>query len=144
MRRLSDFLYERNISIPVLYSGNSDIKEEVRDIFKAKNLEITVVDNVYPEIDRLNAEPARKVIHNLFEKHIIHAPGMSEIRKFITGGIIPTPGAVMLSAKLLSEKTGSLVVFDVGGATTDIHSVTDGSGKYESSLLSPEPDAKEQ
>ena len=139
---LSDFLYERNMNIPVLYAGNSDIKDEISDIFKEKKLDITAVDNVYPEIDCLNAEPARKVIHNLFEKHIIHAPGMKEIGSFITGSIIPTPGAVMLSAKLLAERKGSLVVFDVGGATTDIHSVTDGSGLYESSLLSPEPEAK--
>ena len=37
---------------------------------------------------------------------------------------------------------GNILVFDVGGATTDIHSVTDGSGLYSSEAVYPEPDAK--
>ncbi len=139
---ISCFLKERNLVIPVLYAGNSDIREDVADIFRSENQDITAVENVYPQIDRLVADPARKVIHDLFEKHIIHAPGMSEIRRFITGDILPTPGAVMLCAKLFAEKRGSVVVFDVGGATTDVHSVTDGSGKYEAEISTPEPDAK--
>ncbi len=140
--KIASLLEERKFNIPVLYAGNSDIAEDVEEIFRNRNIDITSVDNVYPEIDMLVVEPARKVIHDLFEKHIVHAPGMSEIRRFIDGDIIPTPGAVMLSARILSEQLGSILVFDVGGATTDVHSVTDGTGRYESSMISPEVDAK--
>jgi len=78
----------------------------------------------------------------VFEKHIIHAPGMERVRTMVNGSIIPTPGAVMECARLLYEQVGDLVVLDVGGATTDIHSVTEGSEEIASIQLSPEPMAK--
>ena len=68
--------------------------------------------------------------------------GMEKIRSLVDGPIIPTPGAVMEASRLLKEKIGDLITFDVGGATTDIHSVTDGSEEISRILLSPEPDAK--
>ena len=140
--KISYFLKKNSMAIPVMYAGNSDIQDEVKDIFLSRNLDITIVDNVYPEIDLLAVEPARKVIQDLFELNIIHAPGMKSIRNFIDGDILPTPGAVMLAAKITAEKMGNILVFDVGGATTDIHSVTDGSGLYSSEAVYPEPDAK--
>ena len=67
---------------------------------------------------------------------------MSTVRDMVNGPIIPTPGAVMEAAKLLKESLGDLVVFDVGGATTDVHSVTEGSEEISLMLISPEPAAK--
>lgn len=48
----------------------------------------------------------------------------------------------MEAAKVLKEEIGDLIVFDVGGATTDLHSVTEGSSEINSILISPEPVAK--
>jgi uncharacterized protein (TIGR01319 family) len=48
----------------------------------------------------------------------------------------------MESAKLLYGEIGDLMVMDVGGATTDIHSVTEGSEEISRMLLAPEPLAK--
>ncbi len=74
----------------------SKIKEEVkRSIQKQKKSELYIVENVYPKIDELNIEPTRKIIQDVFEKHIIHGPGMEKVRDMITGSIMPTPGAVM-------------------------------------------------
>jgi uncharacterized protein (TIGR01319 family) len=56
--------------------------------------------------------------------------------------IIPTPGAVMECAKLLNEHIGELVVIDVGGATTDIHSVCEASDEVANIQIAPEPIAK--
>ena len=86
--------------------------------------------------------PARRIIQKVFEEHIVHAPGMQKIRSLVDGPIIPTPGAVMEASRLLKEKIGDLITFDVGGATTDVHSVTDGSEEISRIQLSPEPDAK--
>jgi hypothetical protein len=44
----------------------------VRKLFEDAPAELYVVDNVYPRLDDLNIEPARRVIHDVFEKHIIH------------------------------------------------------------------------
>jgi uncharacterized protein (TIGR01319 family) len=48
----------------------------------------------------------------------------------------------MEAARLLQETMGDLVLIDVGGATTDVHSVTEGSEEIQRLLLSPEPFAK--
>ncbi len=45
----------------------------------------------------------------------------------------------MVAAKLLQEVVGDLLVIDVGGATTDVHSVTPGSEEINRLLLHPEP-----
>lgn len=129
-------------SIPVIYGGNKAIQEEIKDIFADTPMKLVVVENVYPEIDQFNIEPTRKVIQRVFEEHIIHAPGMNKIDEWVTGPIMPTPGAVMNAAKLLKEEIKDLIVFDVGGATTDLHSVTEGSEEISQILTSPEPVAK--
>lgn len=133
-----------HLNIPVIYCGNIDIQDEVKEIFNENNQNeyLYLVDNVYPQIDVLNVEPTRKVIHDVFEEHIINAPGMIDVKEIIDNNIIPTPGAVMEAAKLLKENIGELIVLDVGGATTDIHSVTSGSEAVNKILISPEPEAK--
>ncbi len=128
--------------VPFIYAGNIENQEEIRLIAKEKNIKVHIVENVYPQVDVLNIEPTRKVIQEVFEEHIVHAEGMSKIRDLVKSKIMPTPGAVMECAKLLNEAIGDLIVFDVGGATTDIHSVTAGSQEFNDILLSPEPFAK--
>ncbi len=133
-----------SFDVPVIYGGNIENHEEVKLIFEeaGKSHLLRIVDNVYPKIDVLNVEPARDVIQDVFEEHIIHAPGMTSVRDMVNGPIIPTPGAVMEAAKLLKAEIGDLIVFDVGGATTDLHSVTEGSDEINDILMSPEPVAK--
>lgn len=138
----SELIAEMGLNVPVIYAGNIENQEDVIEIFKDKNLELYVVDNVYPKIDELNIEPTRKVIQNVFEKHIIHAPGMEKLREMVTGNIMPTPGAVMQASQLLYDNLGDLVTIDVGGATTDVHSVTVDSEEISRILLHPEPLAK--
>ena len=60
----------------------------------------------------------------------------------VTGPILPTPAAVLAAAQLLQTDIGDLLVIDVGGATTDVHSVTPGADEIARFLLQPEPLAK--
>ncbi len=135
-------LAESGIRAPVIYAGNVQNQRAVEDIFQKAGIPCSVTENVYPKLDRLNIEPARKIIHRVFEEHIIKAPGMEHIRDMVTGSIIPTPGAVMEAAQLLYEDIGDLVMLDIGGATTDVHSVSDGSAEIAGLLVNPEPFAK--
>lgn len=137
-----EMLAALNPDIPIIYAGNIENHDEVKEIAEEYGVRLYIVENVYPKIDTLNVEPTRKVIQDVFEEHIIHAPGMTKVRDMVNGPIIPTPGAVMEAAKLLKESIGDLVVFDVGGATTDVHSVTEGSEEINRILISPEPVAK--
>ena len=138
----SELIVTLGLSIPVIYAGNIENIEDVKDIFKDTKHELYIVENVYPNIDELNIEPTRKVIQSVFERHIIHAPGMEKIRELVTGNIMPTPGAVMQASQLLYDEIGDLITVDVGGATTDVHSVTEDSEEIARITLSPEPKAK--
>ena len=140
----SEMIAASNLDIPVIYAGNSAVQDDVKLIFEAysKEKNLHIVPNVYPKIDILNIEPTREVIQNVFEKHIIEAKGMEKIREMVNGTIIPTPGAVMKASKILKDEIGDLVTIDVGGATTDIHSVTEGTEKVQKVLVEPEPVAK--
>ncbi|MDA3941748.1 MAG: GlmL-related ornithine degradation protein [Spirochaetia bacterium] len=131
-----------SLKIPVIYAGNIENQIEITNIFANYEGKLIVVDNVYPRIDDLQIAPARKIIQAVFENHIIHAPGMEHIRYMVDGPIVPTPGGVMLAAEILKEEIGDLLVIDIGGATTDIHSVTSGSEEINRILISPEPYAK--
>ncbi|WP_291259103.1 GlmL-related ornithine degradation protein [Fusobacterium sp.] len=133
-----------NLDIQVIYGGNIAAIDEVKSIFESygKEKKLHIVPNVYPRIDMLNIEPTREIIQSIFEAHITEAKGMSKIREMVKGTIMPTPGAVMRAAQLLKEEIGDLVTIDVGGATTDIHSVTEGTEKINNILMEPEPIAK--
>lgn len=138
----AELISQLDIEIPIIYAGNIENHDEIKDIFKKQKKKLYIVDNVYPKIDELNIEPTRKIIQEVFEEHIIQAPGMAKVREMVSGPIIPTPGAVMLGAKLLKNEIGDVLTIDVGGATTDVHSVTEGSDEVNRILISPEPIAK--
>ncbi|MDD7347758.1 MAG: GlmL-related ornithine degradation protein [Clostridiales bacterium] len=139
----AEMIRSLGLKTPVVYAGNVENQEEMELIFDEESgQELYNIENVYPKIDILNVEPCRRVIQDAFEKHIIHAPGMEHVRDMVTGPIIPTPGAVMECTKLLYECIGDLIVLDVGGATTDLHSVASESDQVARILVSPEPKAK--
>lgn len=128
------------INAPIIYAGNAVLQKHIKSIFNGS--ELLIAENVFPDVDVLNVEPLRKLIHNVFSKHIVHAPGMAKFDGMSRWGILPTPGAVLKGAELFAEAMGDCLVFDVGGATTDVHSVSDGSPEYSAKAIDPEPRAK--
>lgn len=135
-------LTELTVRPVVIYGGNSSVAAEVADVLERAGFKFRVTSNVYPGIDELDILPARAVIHDAFEEHITHAPGMERIGAVVTGRILPTPGAVLIAAERLADALGDLVVVDVGGATTDVHSITDGSTDIAAMSTDPEPHSK--
>lgn len=118
----------KDLNIPMIYSGNIENHKRLKDL----NLEhLTIVDNVYPRVDDFNIIPLRKAIYDIFEEHIIHAKGMHKIKNMIKGHIIPTPGAVMETTLLLNDLIKGVMTIDVGGATTDVHSVCEPKAIYQ-------------
>lgn len=131
-----------DLNLPFVYAGNSSVASKVEKIFKDQGKDITITQNVYPKVDLLNVDPVRKIIQNLFSKHIIHGPGMSKLEGKTSGKIIPTPAAVMMAVEILQKEMGDALAIDIGGATTDIDSITNGSPEIQKILISPEPFAK--
>lgn len=138
----AELLAKCGTGAPVLYAGNAQNLSAVKAIFENAGVPVYLTENVYPRLDALNIEPVRRQIHAAFERHIVCAPGMENIRDLVGGTILPTPGAVMEAAMLLYEEIGDLLVLDIGGATTDVHSVTNGSEEISRLLTAPEPFCK--
>ena len=121
-----------DLDIPIIYAGNIENHDEVIKYFKEHNKfrYLKIVENVYPRVDYLNILPLRKIIYETFEENIVHAKGMNNIFKMVNEKIMPTPGSVMESTMILKEKLGNIMTIDVGGATTDVHSVTIPSDEF--------------
>ncbi len=120
------------LDCPVIVAGNRAVADESAATLVAKAKSVVVSENVMPEFGQLNIEPAREVIRQIFIQRIVHAKGIDRAAAQFDRVLMPTPAAVLEAARLLSEGAGSepglgpLMVVDVGGATTDVHSVASG------------------
>jgi len=136
------------LRVPVVVAGNRAVQDEVEATLRGAGVECAVVGNVLPELDRLDVEPARSAIRAIFMQRITQAKGLDRARAFVGDIVMPTPMAVLEGARLLASPEGGglgeLLVVDVGGATTDVHSVASGApsspGLVPRGL--PEPHAK--
>lgn len=113
--------------MPVIYAGNRDAAPLVAEVFD-ESIELSVVDNVRPVMERENLGPARDKIHDLFLEHVMaHAPGYDKLIGWADAPIMPTPGAVGNILKQIADTRGiNAVGVDIGGATTDVFSVFEG------------------
>ncbi len=114
--------------LPIIYAGNKDAASSIERLFK-EGFDLSIVDNLRPVLERENLEPARDAIHDLFLEHVMaHAPGYNRLMEWTDAPIMPTPGAVGDILKTIADQHGIDVVgVDIGGATTDIFSVFDGT-----------------
>lgn len=123
---------KHRIKTPIIVAGNDDAKKEIGDILKKYNINYYLSENVMPSINKLNVEPSREEIRKIFMDRIVKARGLNTVEEFIEGILMPTPTAVLKAARTLSVGTkteagiGDLIVVDIGGATTDIHSISKG------------------
>lgn len=125
-------LAEAQFGCPVIVAGNRSAADEAADTLAAASIDVRITDNVMPAIGTLECDAARSAIREVFIDRIVHAKGLDRAQEFFNALLMPTPSAVLEAARLLSEGTaehkglGPLVVVDIGGATTDVHSLASG------------------
>jgi uncharacterized protein (TIGR01319 family) len=125
-------LAENEVKLPIIVAGNKVASDVIRQIFTEAKMYFSITENVMPKLNQLNVEPAREEIRKVFMEKIVDAKGLSNAENFVKGILMPTPAAVLKAARILSEGSdeesglGDLIVIDVGGATTDVHSIADG------------------
>jgi len=114
--------------MPVIYAGNADAAPLIEETFD-DSVALSVVPNLRPVLERENLGPARDAIHDLFLEHVMaHAPGYDKLMQWTDAPIMPTPGAVGNILQTIAERQGiNAVGVDIGGATTDVFSVFDGT-----------------
>ncbi len=142
-------LANSSVSVPIIVAGNQAVRPQVREILQAAGKEVRLTGNVMPSSGVIAVDSTRDEIRKLFIERITHAPGMSAITELISV-VLPTPMAVLNGVRLgavgtdQEEGCGEMVVVDVGGATTDVHSIGYGYPAGENVITQglPEPYAK--
>jgi uncharacterized protein (TIGR01319 family) len=114
--------------LPVVYAGNADVREEIRQLIGSR-MALRLVDNIRPELERENLDAARECIHDFFLEHVMsHAPGYDKLITWTAVPIMPTPAAVGNIVQTVAERRNiDVLAVDIGGATTDVFSVFDGT-----------------
>ena len=136
---------DRNFS--TIVAGNKSATDEVEAVFTESGRDFVITENVMPEFNKLNIEPAKKKIKELFISKIIDAKGLNKVQSMTSSEIIPTPLAVLNGCELLSKGTdstegiGDLMAIDIGGATTDVYSISAGTATFDNVMIKglPEP-----
>lgn len=143
-------LIEIKRDFSVIVAGNKSASSEIESIFTESGKDFVITENVMPDFNKLNIEPAKQKIKELFIHKIVYAKGLDRVQKLTDADIIPTPLAVLNGCQLLSKGTvttkgwGDLMAIDIGGATTDVYSMSHGKPSYENVMLKglPEPFSK--
>jgi len=114
----------RAFKLPVIYAGNSEARQGVQQIV-GERVELLMVDNLRPQLERENLGPAREAIHRLFLEHVMaQAPGYDELLTWTSAPVMSTPRAVGEMVQLAAREEGAdVLAVDIGGATTDVFSV---------------------
>ncbi|QZY28542.1 glutamate mutase L [Nocardioides coralli] len=113
---------------PVVVAGSVDARDDVTAVLAG--VPHVMADNVVPRIGVLAPDPARAAIREIFLEHVIggkHLSVSDEFARMVRGA---TPDIVLAGVELLARGlgedrpgAGDVAVVDVGGATTDVHSV---------------------
>jgi uncharacterized protein (TIGR01319 family) len=115
---------------PVVVAGNVDAQPAVAALLEEAGTPYVLAGNVVPRIGVLEPGPARAAIREMFVRHVIggkHLSARTDFTAMVRGA---TPDVVLTAVELLGRGVdaahpgaGDVVVVDVGGATTDVHSV---------------------
>ena len=135
LRHNATALAARALPVPIVLAGNVDVRDELSDLLHDNGRSVVATDNVLPVIGRLDPQPARAAIRDVFIRHVIGGKGLSGRADFPALVRAATPDAVMSGVEVLADGTddvpgvGDVLVVDVGGATTDVYSVVTPQGE---------------
>jgi len=110
----------------IVLAGNKSVRAEAKAILEAGGCDVRIADNVLPEIDVLSVDSAQAAIRDVFLERIVVARGIEHLSEWAVDGMMPTPRAVLEATAFLADglpAMGTTIVVDIGGATTDVHSV---------------------
>lgn len=125
-------LIKLNKVFPIVVAGNQETYPKIEELLSKSKLPYYLTENVMPQVNVLNAQPTREILRDIFMTKIVEAKGMETAEKEIGQILMPTPTAVLRAAELLATGTktekgvDNVLVIDIGGATTDLHSIGDG------------------
>ncbi len=114
--------------LPVIFAGNKDARPAIKEIL-GETTDLHITENIRPVLERENLGPAREEIQKLFLEHVMaQAPGYRKLVTMTGAPIMPTPAAVgLLMHTVAKHQHINVLGVDIGGATTDVFSVVEGT-----------------
>ena len=123
-------LARARLRAPVVVAGNIEARAEVALALESAGRHFILTDNVLPQIGEINPDGARAAIRQMFLRHVIGGKHLSKGPKFASMVRAATPDAMLRGVETLAVETdGDVMVFDIGGATTDVYSVVSPEGE---------------
>lgn len=126
--RNAEVLASSDLSCQTIFAGNSRVASRIKELMRRSGHECFAVANVMPQVGVFDASQAESTVRNLFMQRIVDMKGLGAVRAELGEILMPTPAAVLAAGELLARGTasqpgeGDLMILDVGGATTDVHS----------------------
>jgi len=107
----------------IVFAGNNQAVDQIGDLLGDRDLRIT--ENLMPDFGRLNIEPVRETIRQVFLERIVAGKGLDELVRRFNTQPLPTPLAVLNLVEAIGSQVSGWECFaliDMGGATTDFYS----------------------
>jgi uncharacterized protein (TIGR01319 family) len=108
---------------PVVAAGNIEAQGAIGAMLAEAAVPHVFADNVVPEIGVFAPDSARAAIREMFLAHVIGGKNLSRDPGFARMVRAATPDVVLRGVEVLASLHGDVAVVDIGGATTDVHSV---------------------
>jgi uncharacterized protein (TIGR01319 family) len=120
-------LADAKLPAAVVVAGNRNAVPEALELLRQAGCRAVSAGNVLPRLGQLAVEDARQAIRSLFLERIVCGRGLEQVETEFGGQVaMPTPVAVLQGLQLLAKAEGELMAIDLGGATTDVYSLTAG------------------
>jgi uncharacterized protein (TIGR01319 family) len=123
-------LAKARLGAPVVVAGNLEARGQVAAALDSTGRRFILTDNVLPQIGVINPDGARAAIRQMFLRHVIGGKHLSKGPRFASMVRAATPDAMLAGVETLAAATGKdVLVFDIGGATSDVYSVISPQGE---------------
>lgn len=126
-------LAKARIGAAIVVAGNVDVRAELAAMLESTGRHFVLTDNVLPQIGVINPTGARAAIRQVFLRHVIGGKHLSKSPEFAAMVRAATPDAMLRGVETLAAAAdgdgGDVLVFDIGGATTDVYSVISPEGE---------------
>ena len=106
-----------------IIAGNASAAPQAASILSTSQRDVQIVDNVFPKPGEIQITATRESVRDLFLRHITKAKGLTELMEHLKTQCEPTPLAVSRAVETVALENRPVVLIDLGGATTDVHSL---------------------
>ena len=106
-----------------IIAGNAAAASDAASILTTTQRDVQIVDNVFPKPGEIQITATRESVRDLFLRHITKAKGLDALMEQLKTQCEPTPLAVSQAVSVVAHEDRPVVLIDLGGATTDVHSL---------------------